>query len=140
MRRRKKLIIAAVLTAVLLFGTLGGIALAQDNGDSNGPAAKFAALWDRVGEIYQQKTGDALDQEALKEALAEARTEMRVQALEDRLQNLVEEGTITQEEADEYLNWQKARPDVPAGFGFKGRGGFRGMGGMRGFGGPCPTP
>ena len=121
MRRSRKLIIAAVLAAVLLCGSLGGIALANDGDD--GAATKVEALWDRVGELYQQKTGDTLDQEALKEALAEAGEEMRMEAMKDRLQYLVDEGKITQEQADEYLNWQEARPDLPAGFGFRGPGG-----------------
>jgi hypothetical protein len=136
MRRSKKLIIAAVVAAVILAGSIGGVALAQDNGDGTGPAAKFAALWDRVGEIYQQKTGDALDQEALKEALAEAQSEMRDEAMKTWLESLVEEGRITQGEADQYLEWWQSKPDVSIGFGSGGRGGFRGMGGPRGFLGP----
>jgi len=137
MRRSKKLIIAAVLAGVLLFGSLGGIALAQDNEDTSQPAAQIEALWDRVSEIYEQKTGVALDQEALKEALAEAQGEMRTQALQNRLQSLVDQDIITQGEADAYLDWWAARPDILVGSGFQGHGGFRGMGGMRGFGGPC---
>ena len=125
MKRRKKLIVGVVLAAVLLFGSLGGVALADD-GDDSQPGALFGALWEKVTAIYEQKTGDTLDQEALKEAFADARAEMRAEAMQNRLQNLVEEGTITQEQADEYLDWQKARPDVPFGPGFRGMGGMRG--------------
>ena len=61
-----------------------------------------------------------------------------------RLQNMVDEGTMTQDEADELLEWMQSRPDAPAGFGsrgagFRGHGGFHGMGGMHGFGGLCPV-
>ena len=140
MWRSKKFIIVAVLTAVVLVGSIGGIVLAADNGDDSQPAARYQALLDRVCEIYQEKTGVTIDQEALKDAFAQAKGEMRAEALQNRLQSLVDEGQITQEQADEYLEWQQSRPDVPVQFGFRGHVGFRGMGGMRGFGAPCvPT-
>jgi hypothetical protein len=140
MWRSKKLIVGVVLAAVLLFGSLGGVVLAADNGDDSQPGALFGALWDKVCAIYEEKTGDTLDQEALKDSFVQARSEMRAEALQNRLQSLVNEGQITQEQADEYLEWQQSRPDVPVQFGFRGHGGFRGMGGMRGFGAPCvPT-
>ena len=127
MRRHKKLIVGAVLAAVLLFGSLGGVALADDNEDSSQPGALFGALWDRACAIYQDNTGDDIDPEALKDAFTQARSETRAEALQNRLNYLVEQGKITQEQADEYLNWQGARPDVPVRFGFRGHGGFRGM-------------
>ena len=131
MWRSKKLIIAVVLAAVMLAGGIGGVVLATDNGDDSEPEAKYEALLDRVGEIYQENTGVAIDQEALKDAFAQARSEMQAEAVEARIQSLVEEGKITQEQADEYLDWWQAKPDVTFGFGFGGRGGFRGMGGPR---------
>ena len=138
MWRSKKFIAGVVLAAVLLAGSIGGVALAADNGDNdNQPGTSFQALWDKVSVIYEQKTGVALDQEALKDAFAQAQSELRTEALQSRLQDLVGQGKITQEQADQYLKWQQEKPDFPAGFGFKGLGGFHGMGGMRGFGGPC---
>ena len=140
MWRSKKLIIVAVLAALMLAGTIGGVALAADNGDDSEPEARYEALLNRVCEIYQEKTGVAIDQEALKDAFAQTQSEMQTEALETWLQSLVEEGEITQAQADEYLDWWQAKPDVSFGFGFGGRGGFRGMGGprgMRGFGWPC---
>ena len=138
MWRSKKFIVVAVLAAVILSGTIGGVVLAT-NGDEIEPEA----LLDRVCEIYQENTGVAIDQEALTDAFAQAQSEMQIEALETRLQSLVEEGEITQAQADEYLDWWQAKPDVSFGFGFGGRGGFRGMGGPRGmhsFGWPCaPT-
>ena len=84
MWRRKKLIIVAVLAAVMLVGSIGGVILAADNGDDSQPEARYGALWDRVSEIYEQKTGVALDQEALKAAFAEARSEMQGEQLDGR--------------------------------------------------------
>ena len=141
MWRSKKFIIAAVLAAVILVGTIGGVVLAQtDDGGDNQPRAGYAAILDRVCEIYQDNTGDDIDPEALEAAFAQARDEMRAEAQQNRLQNLVQQGKITQEQADEMQDWLGAKPDVPFEFGFRGHGAFPGMGGMRGFDGPCaPT-
>ena len=113
MWRNKKFIISAVVIAMLLVGVIGSIAIAADDGDDSGIETKFEALWNRVGEIYQEKTGVALDQEALKESIAQAQKEMREEALDTYLQNLVDEGKITQEQAEQYKTWWQARPDMP---------------------------
>ena len=79
-----------------------------------------------------------------KNALEQAQSELREEALESRLQDLVDEGKMTQEEADSYLEWWQSRPDIEAplpGLGGPGPGG--GMMRGRGFGppgGPCPGP
>jgi len=134
---RSKKFIAIVLAAVLLVGGTVGVVLAADNGDEDGslPEARPEALLDRVCAIYQENTGNDIDPEALKDAFAQASNEMRNEAMQTRLQNLVDEGQISQEEADQYLEWWQARPDVPAGFGFRAHGRFRGMGGPLGWGG-----
>jgi hypothetical protein len=131
MWRSRKFIVIAVLAIVLLAGSIGVVAFAQaDNGDEGQPEARDAVLLDKVCEIYKQKTGVAIDSEALKDAFIQARGEMRNEALENRLDKLVEDGKITREEADEYLEWWELRPDVPVKFGFRGRG----MGGPGGLG------
>ena len=84
------------------------------------------ALWDRVAALYQQKTGDTLDQEALHESFADARAEMRQAAMENRIARLVEEGVIEQDEADEYLEWWQEKPDTPIKPGFRGHRSSRG--------------
>jgi len=127
------------LAVVLLAGSIGGIALAQtENGDDDSlPEARYGALLDKVCEIYKEKTGVTIDPEELENAFADAQSEMRTEALENYLQSLVDQGTITQEQADQYKTWLESKPDVPLEFGFRGHGGFHGMGGMPGFGGPC---
>jgi len=113
MWRRKKFIIVAVLAAVVLVGSTVGVALAQTGtGDDNQPEAQQGALLDRVCEIYEQKTGVTIDQEALKDAFAQAQSEMRDEALDSYLQNLVDQGKITEEEADQYKAWLQAGPDM----------------------------
>ena len=147
MWRSKKVIVGAVLAAVMLLASIGGAAMA-DTGDGSGLKAKFGEYFDRVCEIYEENTGVAIDQEALRDAFTQARGEMCPEALQDgrmidpeamqeRLQNLVGEGRITQEQADKMIERWESVTDGGEGFGFKGRVGFHGMGGMRGFGGLC---
>ena len=54
----------------------------------------------------------AMDSGQLKDALDQAQTELQDEALESQLQNLVDEGKITQEEVDQYLEWWQSRPDI----------------------------
>ena len=145
MWRSKKFIIVGVLIAVIVAGSIGGVALAQTgNGDNSQPKTLLARVAEKLG----------INQQELEDAFAEAQSEMRDEALNNRLQWLVEQGKITQQEADQYKAWWQARPDmepfrqqlrewqqtspdVPIGPGLGAPGGFRGMPGMRGFGGPC---
>lgn len=135
MWQSKKFIIVTVLAVVLLSGSIVGIALAANNGDDTQAKAPGEDILGKVCAIYQQKTGVAIDQEALKAAFAQAQSEMQKEREQARLQDLVEQGKITQEQADTYQKWWDAKPDVPVGFGLPGHGGFRGMGGP-----PCAPP
>ena len=126
MRRGKKLLIIAVLAAVMLGGTIGGIVLANNNGDGSQPGAAFGTLWDKACAIYEQKTGVAIDQEVFKDSLAQAQSEIRDEAMQNRLQRRVEEGVMTQEQADQYKAWLESKPDVPMMSGFGNSGGERG--------------
>ena len=124
MLRNKKVIATMALAAVLLVGGITGVVFAQsENDDARQPEAHQDLLLQRVCEIYQDNTGTAIDQEALKDALFQARKEIHIEALTNRLNNAVAEGKITQEEADEYLEWWQSKPETPLAFGFKGRGG-----------------
>jgi outer membrane murein-binding lipoprotein Lpp len=134
MWRSKKFIIIAVSAAVLLAGSISGVALAASNGDNSQSKTQGDDLLAKVCTIYQQKTGVTIDQAALKDAFAQAQSEMQKEQEQTRLQDLVKQGTITQEQADQYLNWLQSRPDVPIGFGSRGHGGFAGEGG------PCALP
>jgi len=129
MKRSRKFVLVAVLATLALVGSISGVVLAQNGDDSQANAAKQALL-DRVCEIYQQNTGVTIDQQALKDAFAQARSEKLQEALDSRLQYLVDEGKITQDEADQYKEWWQSRPDVPVGLAFGGHGGPRGWGGL----------
>ncbi|MFC2062404.1 hypothetical protein ACFLS8_00420 [Chloroflexota bacterium] len=127
MWRNKKIIVAMVLTVLVLAGSIGGAVLANDDGDTSQPGAERRVILDRVCEIYQEKTGVTIDQEALRDSFAQAQNEAREAMVENRLQQLAEGGQITQEEADEYLGWWQARPDsIPFGPILRGFGGMRG--------------
>lgn len=129
MWRRKKFIFAAILAAMILVVGIGGVVLAADNGDDNQTETKRGALVDRALEIYEEQTGVAIDKDVLKDAFTQAKGELRDEALQNRLDNLVADGVITQEEADEYLEWWQSKPDISNGFGLRGHGRI-GMGGM----------
>jgi hypothetical protein len=133
MWRHKKIIFIGVLATVLVAGAcIGGVALAQDNQDNSQPTATTSTLWDKVATILQNE-GVNVTSEQLKNAFNQAQKDMQSEALQNFLQNLVKEGKITQEQADQYFNWWQAKPDVPIGFGFGGHGRLPGMGGLRGW-------
>jgi hypothetical protein len=103
MWRSKKFIVAVLAATVLLVGGIGGVALAQtgSTGDSSGKT-----LLARVAEIL------GIDQQKVEDAFAQAQTEMQNEALDNYLKNLVDQGKITQEQADQYKAWVQARPDM----------------------------
>jgi hypothetical protein len=130
--RKRKWFIPVVVASVLLIGGItGGMIAAADNSSSstvaqNQTADRYQALLDRACAIYQENTGVTIDSGQLKDALDQAQGELQQEALESRLQNLVDEGKITQEQADQYLQWWQSRPDIAAplpGLGGPGHGG-----------------
>ena len=130
MWRSKKAVLMMLLAVALLAGSVAGIAAAQDeNATEDKYIDKQGELLDRVCVIYEANTGVAIDAEQLQEAFIQAQDEIAAAAMENRLQALVDEGIITQEQADEYLDWWQARPDTvlpgPNGRGF-GHGGCGG--------------
>jgi hypothetical protein len=130
MHLKKKFIIIGVLCVVVLAGVLGGFAIASANdGDS-----VRANLFDKIAEIYQKNTGNAIDAQALQKAFTEAGSAARTEACSNFIQKLVDNGKITQEQADalkawlaarpanaltdEFKTWVQSRPDIPGLFGF----------------------
>jgi hypothetical protein len=138
----KKFIIILVAAAALAAVSVGGVVLAQGNGDEDAtqPGARQAALLERVCEVYEENTGTAIDAEELQNAFAEVRSEILDDAIEARLAEMVENGVIDQAQADELQGWWESRPEglqfCP---GLGGHGMQRGFGGPGGFG-PPPLP
>lgn len=115
--RKRKWFIPVVLSIVLIGGIAGGVMVAADDGSSNvdqenQPSHRYQALLEKACAIYEEKTGVPINSEQLKDALDQARSELREEALQRRLQNLVEDGKLTQDEADNYLEWWQSRPDM----------------------------
>jgi uncharacterized membrane protein len=119
MHRKKAVVIGAILVAVLLAGTISGITLIQTSDTASNSGTSLLA---RVASIL------GIDQQKVEDAFAQAQKEIESEALDARLKTLLEEGTITQNQADQYKSWQ-AMLDMPAGIELNGgRGGFGGGG------------
>jgi Spy/CpxP family protein refolding chaperone len=102
MWRSKKFIVAAVLAALVLVGGTSAAVLAASNSDDSQPKT----LLGRVAEIL------GIDQQKLEDAFAQAQSEMQEEALDSYLKNLVDQGKITQEQADQYKAWWQSKPDM----------------------------
>jgi hypothetical protein len=131
----------AVLLSVLLVSTVVGVALAQT---TTGDQSPVNSLMSRVAQIL------GIDQQKLQDAFTQAQKEMRDEALDNYLKDLVTQGTITQQQSDQYKTWWESQPDISVpgldtghAFGAPpgGTGGPGGMMGDRGHrGGPPPAP
>jgi len=154
MRRHKKLIIAVALAGVLLFASLGGVALAADP-EGGGLQTKFGDFITKVCDEYDNNADTPIDREALQAAIdevrpqmSEDRAEMRAaraamrsrpkmnpEAMQEHLDSMLARGVITEEQAEAFQKWLSDKPeDLPFGPGFRGHGRFPGK-----FG-PCAPP
>jgi hypothetical protein len=113
MKRSRKILLAVLLSALVLAGSIGGIALASDDEEDTGPADGFGNLIEKVSQIYQEKTGTALDTEKLEESFIEARNQIKSESRDRFRQRLIDEGRITQEQLDEFDKWLESKPDFP---------------------------
>jgi len=118
---RKKLILIAVLVALVLAGIVAGIALAQTGSTADNSGKSLA---DRVAAIL------GIDQQKVEDAFNQAQRDMQNEALDNYLKGMVEQGKMTQSQADQYKTWWQSRPDVPVDFGIKGPGRLGGRGGF----------
>lgn len=130
MRAKKKLALiglAVVLGLTALgFGINGAIVAASDNATGGSSATAVVSSSDNQTSQYDtfvSKLADklGLDEATVAAAISDVRREMREEALAERLQEAVDAGTITQDEADQILTWMKSRPDALdelGGFGF----------------------
>ena len=104
---KKMKALVAVLVAILLL-TLGGTAAVMaDNGstptaNTTGTNSFLARVADKLGITVEELTN----------AFRQARREIRDEAFIKRLDKAVEEGIITQEEADEIEEWWVQKPEA----------------------------
>ncbi|MBT3363191.1 MAG: hypothetical protein HN929_11940 [Chloroflexi bacterium] len=135
----KKFWIGAIAALALAVSGIG-VAFANDTGETltdTEVVDQRAEMLARVTEIYETNTGTAIDAEALQAAFDEAQQEKQDEMTTNLLTELVADGTITQEEADQLLEWWGARPDTMV-EGLLGgpMGGGQGQGGHGERGGP----
>ena len=126
--RKRYWLTGTIVAAVMVLGIMGGVAMAQETSDEDGDSEKksFAA---RVADIL------GLDETTVQDAIDQAKAEMQEEALQAKLDWLVENGHMTQDQADEYKTWIESKPEglsprMFGGFGKKHhRFGGRGSGG-----------
>ena len=106
------LTMAATVVAITIVSF--SIVWAQGEEDEDSRASEFTA---RVAEIL------GLSTEEVDAAVKQARTEIKQNALKAKMDGLVKEGRLTQEKADEYLEWVQSKPEGLPGI---NRSGFNG--------------
>ncbi len=140
----KKLIVYGPIAMALIAALAVGIPAAVA-ADSSGAASTETAVIDeqRPGQEIMTRAAEILgiDEETLRNAFQQATREMMTERQQERLQNAVQNGLITEEEAAEIKEWRDSRPEALEGMGPMGeqnqlmeRG--RGMGGF----GFCQPP
>ncbi len=154
MKKHKKIVFTTLVTVIVLAATLGIVAVAQ--ADDEGTQTVRENMYERVAQVYEANTGNAIDAAALEKAFTQARQEITTEAKDRMQQKLIEEGKITQQQLDDLKAWLEAKPDmttdefkqwleskpegIPFGFGDRGpalKRGFNRMGKMfRGWGAP----
>ena len=89
--------------AVVAVGVISfSVVIAQGNEGNDSNASKLAI---KVAEIL------GMEAEVVDDAITQARKELRNEAVQHKLNALVEKGRLTQEQADEHFNWIQLRPE-----------------------------
>ena len=132
---RKRWLFVPLVVGLMFIGVTGGAVLAQDSGgegdgaDAESPRATFAS---RVASIL------GLEAATVQDAFQQAKSELKDETIQRKLDRQVEQGRITREQADEYLEWYRSRPEgLDRAIGPRGsahRGGFGRRGGGRSHG------
>ena len=131
---KNRWLFSALLVVVLTIGISGGVVLAQGGGNgSDSPLKGFVSRVAAILGMQEAEVQGAVDQAAM---------EMQDDALQQRLDRAVENGTLDQDQADEYMQRYQSRPEsifpeIPFGkFGSRGLGGeLRKFEMLPGFGG-----
>jgi hypothetical protein len=142
--RKKKWIIIGVTAGVLILvvGILGVVSYAQTTTTPAQPDPSKTIIG-RVATIL------GVDQAKVQAAFDKAQKDQQTEAATNRLNDLVKQGKLTQQQADDYGKWLQSRPNTPSGLalpngpmmGPKGHMGFPGMRGFRGNWNPnAPAP
>ena len=120
-KRLSIILIGASVTVLAAIGAFASIAAQSTEDDSDSQS-----FVERVASILGLETSDVED------AFAQAKDEMREERTDSYLAKLVENGTLTQEEADAIQTWMDAKPDVEFAMSDKRGWGGKGFGGHHG--------
>ena len=124
---KKKIFLPVTATMFALAIFTGGAVMAQTNG--NGETGVLQSFASRVAAILDLPETD------VQNAMDQARKDMQDEATKSFLDSMVEQGRLTQPQADEYYQWYQSRPEGIPGFGDRGPGfEFRGHGHRHGYG------
>jgi hypothetical protein len=108
-----------LLVIIVLGATLGGFAITKADEQKTTVTSnttmedRLNTLLEKVATIYEQNTGVNLSATELEKAYAQAEKSIQSAAQDEFLKKLVEEGKITQDQADKYKTWLDSKPDVP---------------------------
>jgi hypothetical protein len=117
--KRFIIILVLLVVAIAVGGTLGGIALTRGNNNSRGQALNVGI--NRITGLLQPNSDNASGIQGLIKDFEQARQEIKSEGLDAYLQQLVKDGKITQEQADEIKSWFSARQNTPPSLGNRGR-------------------
>ena len=138
------IIAATALALIIAAGITAGFAYAGTSTPTTTPTANTTRVDPQKTLYTKVATILGIDESKLESAFNQAQKEIQNDELTNQLNAMVQNGTITQTQADAYLKWWQSRPDVADQI---GQGGMMGMGGMDrnspGPGGntpPSPTP
>jgi hypothetical protein len=121
----RRWLVVTLLFAALALGITGGTVLARGPVPSGAsPAESFAArVADKLG----------LDEAKVQAAFNQAARDIQNEAQQQKLERMVAQGRLTQEQADQIKQWYQSRPEaLSPGFPFGGRGFHDGGVGGRG--------
>ena len=106
MPKKVKALISILVAALLL--TIGSVTMvmAEEEETTPPPEARAKGLRERVADIL------GIDQADLIDAFKQAQQEIRQEAFIRHLDKAVENGRITQSEADEIIKWWEQKPEV----------------------------
>jgi len=132
----KKLLVYGPIAMALIAALAVGIpaAVSADSSDATSTETTVTdeqrpgqEIFSRVAEILN------IDEETLRDAFQQATQEMMTERQQERLENAVENGLITEEEAAQIQEWWDSRPEALEGLGPMGGGNqFMGRGPMGG--------
>ncbi|MFC2014076.1 hypothetical protein ACFLU8_04285 [Chloroflexota bacterium] len=105
MSKRMKVLVAMLAAVFVLAIGSTAFVMAQEK-PTPAPEAGVKGLLTRIAGILN------IPEEDLSNAFKQAQEEMRQEALQRFIDKAIDEGRITQEEADEYLEWWEQRPET----------------------------